>query len=251
MKRSTDGGVTWSRPTKLPFEGFAILPGDSAIQLDGGRVLVPVWKYFNGAKSSSSFCFYSDDRGMTWEKSNEITAPKGSSGRRADPAAEEPKIVELTDGRLKMFLRTYLGSFFVSYSEDQGATWSDPVDSGIVAPGSMPTIKRLPTGDLLLIYNWGKPETIVGPWPRSHLASAISQDDGKNFSFWRLLDGGADFDGKITMANFTVCGGNVVVTYSKSLTKKNAYNWRQQVIPIQWFYEGDKTKVYGEKHLRK
>ena len=44
-------------------------------------------------------------------------------------------------------------------------------------------------------------------------------------------------------------GGNAVITYSKSPTKKNHYSWRLQVIPLAWFYEGDTSKVYGEKFL--
>ena len=44
-------------------------------------------------------------------------------------------------------------------------------------------------------------------------------------------------------------GVKLVITYSKSLTKKNAYNWRLQVIPLQWFYEGDRGQVYGEQYL--
>ncbi|MBN2294839.1 MAG: exo-alpha-sialidase [Pirellulales bacterium] len=251
VKRSTDGGVTWSRPKKMPFDGFSIMPSDCAVQISGGRVLLPVWRYQKGAKSSSSFCFYSDDRGKTWKRSNEITAPKGSSGGRVDPAAEEPKIVELKDGRLKMFLRTYLGSFYVSYSKDKGATWSDPVDSGIAAPGSMPTVKRMPTGDLLLIYNWGAPEKIVGVWPRSHIKTAVSTDDGKTWTSLRLLDGGDDFQGKMTMANVSFCNGNAVITYSCSPTKKNTYDWRLQVVPINWFYGGDMSVKFGEAYHNK
>ena len=40
-----------------------------------------------------------------------------------------------------------------------------------------------------------------------------------------------------------------MVTYSKSMTKKNAYNWRLQVLPLAWFYEGDREQVHGESHL--
>ena len=45
------------------------------------------------------------------------------------------------------------------------------------------------------------------------------------------------------------CDGNAVITYSKSMNMRNEYNWRLQVIPIKWFYEGDTQQVYGEKYL--
>ena len=54
----------------------------------------------------------------------------------------------------------------------------------------------------------------------------------------------------MTMANVAFCDGNAVVTYSKSQTKKNAYAWCLQVIPLKWFYEGDTSVVYGEPYVK-
>ncbi len=51
------------------------------------------------------------------------------------------------------------------------------------------------------------------------------------------------------MANVTFVGDRAVITYSKSSSKKNHYSWQLQVIPLKWFYEGDRSKVYGEKYL--
>jgi hypothetical protein len=97
-----------------------------------------------------------------------------------------------------------------------------------------------------LIWNWGEEEKINGFWPRNRISSAVSTDDGKTWTSLRHLDGAEDFPGKITMANVEFSDGNAVLTYSKSMTGKNAYSWRLQVIPIQWFYEGDKSVVYGD-----
>ncbi len=245
MRRSEDNGKTWSEPTPLPYKGYGGLASDRAFLTSKGRILLPVWNSMDGLKSTYVYCLYSDDRGKSWKETVPMTTPKGSTGRTTDPAAEEPTIVELHDGRLMMFMRTYLKSIYVSYSEDGGLTWSTPCDSGIPAAGAMPTIRRMPNGDLLLIWNWAPTEKIDGPWPRNRISSAVSTDDGKTWTSLRHLDGSEDFEGKITMANVTFVGDNAVITYSKSMSKKNAYNWRLQVIPIAWFYEGDKSVTYG------
>ncbi|MBN2311450.1 MAG: exo-alpha-sialidase [Candidatus Hydrogenedentes bacterium] len=250
VKRSTDGGVTWGPLERLHYEGYGCVGNDRAIQLRSGRVLLPCWVSMDGLGSSQVWVFYSDDHGRTWQRSPIVSTPPGSTGRKTDPAAEEPMIIELTDGRLMMIMRTYLKSIYRCYSSDGGATWTEPETSGIPSPGSMATIRRLPNGDILLIWNWAPLEAISGPWPRNFLTSAISTDDGRNFTSVRHLDGAADFEGKITMANVTFAGDDrVVITYSKSMSKKNAYNWQLQVIPLQWFYEGDMSQEYGERYV--
>ncbi len=250
VKRSTDGAATWGELSRLPFEGYGALGSDRAIQISTGRVLVPAWFSMDKLGSSHTCVMYSDDRGATWARSPIVSTPKGSTGRKTDPAAEEPMIIELKDGRLMMIMRTYLKSIYASYSSDGGATWTAPASSGIPSPGSMATVKRLPNGDILLVWNWAPLDKIGGPWPRNHISTAISKDDGKNFSSVRHLDGADDFEGKITMANVVFSDDDkVVITYSKSMTKKNAYAWRLQVIPLAWFYEGDMTQVYGESYL--
>lgn len=251
MKRSTDNGRTWSQLERLPYRGYGNLSNDRALLLSTGRILLPCWLSLDKLASAHAYCLYSDDEGRSWKQTALISAPKGSTGRKTDPAAEEPMVVELKDGRLMMVLRVYLKSIYVSYSDDKGATWSPPRSSGIPAPGSMTTITRMPDGNILLIWNWARPETIDGPFPRDHITAAVSKDEGKTFSYVRHLDGGPDFKGKITMANVTFCQGNAVITYSRSMSMKNTYDWRLQVIPLAWFYEGDTRQVYGENCLPK
>jgi len=249
VKRSTDNAKTWGKPERLPYEGYGGMANDRALLLSTGRILLPCWVSLDQLASDHAYCFYSDDRGRTWKKTALISAPKGSTGRPTDPAAEEPMVIELKDGRLMMVLRVYLKSIYASYSDDKGATWTPPASSGIPGPGSMTTISRMPDGKILLIWNWAPEEKISGPFPRNFFTAAVSTDEGKNFTSVRHLDGGPDFPGKITMANVAFCGGNAVIAYSKSMTMKNAYHWRLQVIPIQWFYEGDAQQVYGQKYL--
>ncbi|MGC9316926.1 MAG: exo-alpha-sialidase [Armatimonadota bacterium] len=249
VKRSADNGRTWGELQRLPYEGYGGLANDRALQLSSGRIVAPCWVSTDALESTHAYCMWSDDAGRTWHRSGLITTPEGSTGRKTDPAAEEPMIVELQDGRLMMFMRTYLGSIYRSFSEDGGETWSEPESSGIPSPGAMPTIKRMPTGDVLLIWNWAPVEQIEGPWPRSVISAAVSRDDGRNFTHLRHLDGAEDFGGKITMANVTFWRDRAIVTYSKSFSRKNAYNWRLQVLPLEWFYEGDASVTYGESYL--
>jgi len=249
VKRSSDGGKTWGPLQRLPYDGYGGVGCDRAIQISTGRVLLPCWVSLDELKSSHAWVFYSDDRGRVWRRTDLISVPKGSSGRATDPAAEEPMIVELRDGRLMMILRTYLTYIYKCHSSDGGATWTPPQNSGIPSPGSMATLKRMPDGNLLLIWNWAPPEKINGPWPRDFLSTAVSTDEGRNFTSVRHLDGQTNFEGKITMANVTFVGDRAVITYSKSPNKKNHYSWQLQVIPLKWFYEGDRTLVYGEKYL--
>lgn len=250
VKRSIDNGKTWDAPVRLPYDGYGGVGSDRALQLSTGRVVVPCWVSHDKLSSSRAYCFYSDDKGKTWQKSNILDTKGKSTGRRTSPAAEEPMIVELRDGRLMMIMRTYLKWIYRSFSKDGGATWSEPESSGIPSPGSMATIKRMPTGDILLIWNWAPMEKITGPWPRVFISSAVSKDDGRSWSSIRHLDGSADFPGKITMANVCFAGKDrAVVTYSKSQTMKNHYDWRLQVLPISWFYQGDTKTVYGEPFL--
>jgi len=103
----------------------------------------------------------------------------------------------------------------------------------------------MPSGGILLIWNWAPEDKIDGPWPRNYISTAVSTDDGKTFSSVHHLDGADDFPGKITMANVSFSGNDAIITYSRSMTQKNAYDWRLQVIPMEWFYEGNRGQVYN------
>lgn len=254
MRRSTDNGLSWSKPQRLPYENYGGVAQDRAMQHSSGRLILPCWVSKDRLGSTHAYTFYSDDNGHIWKKSPLITTPAGSTGRKTDPAAEEPTVIELKDGRLMMFLRCYLKSIYVSYSSDRGESWSEPTSSGIPSPGSMATIKRLPDGKVLLIWNFAPVEYIDGPFPRTQLTAAVSTDDGKNFTHRRALDGDTDFSDrskvpKTTMASVEFSGDRAIIVYSKSLSRKNAYNCRLQVVPFDWFVEGEAEPAYGESYL--
>lgn len=102
---------------------------------------------------------------------------------------QEPGIVELRDGRLMMWHRTDMGSQLLSYSEDGGDTWTDPVPSNIISPLSPAAIKRLPqTGDLILVWNDHSNIDERRRGKRTPLAVAISKDEGKTWINTKFIE---------------------------------------------------------------
>jgi len=97
---------------------------------------------------------------------------------------QEADAVELRDGRLLMFARTYSGYPVFAYSEDKGETWGPPIPrEDIEMPyAGLPTVRRIPsTGDLLFI--WISERSVDKENPKIHrrcaLTAAVSKDEGE------------------------------------------------------------------------
>jgi Neuraminidase (sialidase) len=191
LRYSTDETRTWSEPILCIREsGYFVLNNDRAIQLASGRILLPValHRSENGDFGSRgvAMTFLSGDAGKTWRRGKTIL--ECPTPDRA--GLQEPGVIELKDGRLMMFIRTSLGSQYLSYSTDGGETWSAVQSSSISSPLSPASIKRIPsTGDLLMVWN---DHSAVDPSlekKRTPLTVAISKDDGKTWIHARnLLD---------------------------------------------------------------
>lgn len=114
----------------------------------------------------------STDEGKTWDLHGELKAPKW---------ALECMITELRDGRLWLLTRTGGGFLWESHSSDKGRTWSEAKASAIANPGSRFFIRRLASGNLLLVNH----HKFTG---RSHLTAQVSTDDGLTWNEGLLLD---------------------------------------------------------------
>ena len=90
------------------------------------------------------FVYRSTDCGTTFER---LGGPKVEKR-----SFDEHMILELSDGRLMMFIRTLYG-IGKSYSYDGGRTWTDAEASGYVGPSTRFHIRRLSSGRILLIYH--------------------------------------------------------------------------------------------------
>ena len=157
LRRSFDEGRTWGEPTDCITDevGYYCLNNDRVIQLKDGRLLfaLALHTWTNGSfdHAGKALVYISDDNGVTWRRGTPVPDVRSSDGRRY--AAQEPGVVELKDGRILMWIRTNGGCQYMCHSADRGETWSEPKPSALVSPLSPASIKRLPTGDLLALWN--------------------------------------------------------------------------------------------------
>lgn len=152
--RSDDDGQTFSKPVDIsatferfkrdyPWRVIATGPGHG-IQLQSGRLLVPVWLSDgtggHAHRPSIVSVIYSDDHGRTWE--------------RGDIAAEHPYLqnpsetlaIELTDGRVMLNIRHELPAHrrAIVYSADGAHSWTTPLlHPQLVEPVCMGSTIRL------------------------------------------------------------------------------------------------------------
>lgn len=192
MRISKDEGQTWSEPTLCVSDrvGYFVLNNDRVIQLDNGRLLMPVALHktpdTEWSNAATIWNYYSDDQGKTWTPSEEVANPDSVM-------LQEPGVVPLDDGRIMMFIRNDSGVQYLSYSSDQGETWSPAEPSEIKSPVSPASVRRIPTtGDLLMAWNnnGGEDEAIAGK--RTPFTVAISKDEGKTWEHTRTVEGDPD-----------------------------------------------------------
>lgn len=148
--------------------------------LSTGEWLFPiaVWRsrLFVGTPSKSSpsgaFVYKTIDNGVSFERLGGADV----KGR----AFDEHMVVEGDDGVLAMYVRTSYG-IGVSYSYDKGYTWTDGRESGIYGPSSRFCIRKLNTGELLLVYNKDSAY-------RRNLSAMLSVDGGATFKYCLTID---------------------------------------------------------------
>jgi predicted neuraminidase len=131
----------------------------------------PIHDWFAGPKQLQGVGI-STDQGKSWTLHGSLKAPHW---------ALENMIVELRDGRLWMLIRTGSGVLWQSHSADRGRTWTAATATTIANPGSRFFIRRLASGNLLLVNHY----KFKG---RSHLTAQLSADDGQTWNEGLLLD---------------------------------------------------------------
>jgi len=238
MRVSTDEAKTWSAP-RLCIDpvGYNVLNNDRVVQLDSGRLVLPVSRHGGpGQKWSAAgeiSCWLSDDRGKTWRQSRTVLN-KRTERRRV--VLQEPGVVALTDGRLMMFMRTTMGSQYLSYSSDRGGTWTPAKPSAIRSPCSPASIERIPTtGDLLLVWNDHSKIAPALRGKRTPFTVAISSDEGKTWRNVRTIED--DPGGWYCYTAVQFVSGRVLLGHCAGQRKTGGLNVTQITsFPVAWLY---------------
>lgn len=204
----------------------------------------PVHDWFAGPKQLQGVGI-STDEGKTWKLHGALKAPEW---------ALECMITELKDGRLWLLTRTGGGFLWESHSSDKDRTWTEAKASTIPNPGSRFFIRRLASGNLLLVNHHG----FTGK-TRSHLTAQISTDDGQTWNeglqlderkgvsypdgvqdreglIWITYDRDRQGEGEILLAKFreadVLAGKNAsgAVSLKQTISKLE----KPQVVPAKW-----------------
>ncbi len=249
---SSDECTTFSEPVAIWSRSSNLCGSMNDLrQLSTGRIVIPTCHmegtalqeegegYLAPTNTSVAGTFYSDDNGRTWHGcDNYVYLPMRG--------CMEPKIEELKDGRVMMLMRTQLGSLFQSFSDDGGASWSQPQTSGLHAPESCPLLMRIPqTDDLLLIYNDSTYDPKFDHYGvRSPLTMAVSSDSGVNWAIRKNIETAPEWEFTNPAAIITR-DNNVVVAYEASQYAslehpgqlgRTQMHLKLAIIDIDWLY---------------
>lgn len=201
----------WSEPVRIA-NGVMM---NKPIVLSDGDWLFPtaLWsKEIGGVRAGEELqheCFsnatISSDGGKTFYLQGGADIPERSF--------DEHHIVELKDGRLWCLTRTQYG-IGESFSSDKGKTWSNGAKTSLGGPDSRFFIRRLDSGNLLLVNHVvDKKERRI----RKDLTAWVSKDDGATW------DGGLLLDERSNVSYPDGCqdkDGNIYIIYDHERYKK-------------------------------
>jgi sialidase-1 len=195
VMKSRDEGVTWTAPVeitsqvKLPDMGFYAVGPGIGVQLKSGRIVMPsFYRPFSPETatrreiqfSSRSHVVYSDDQGTSWKV-----------GGIAPPGTNECQLVQLSDGRLMLNMRSFhrLNQRAVAISDDDGISWKQfHHDEELIEPTCQASIITASDGKagkkpLLLFANPASKR-------RENMTVRLSEDEGESWPYASVLHPG-------------------------------------------------------------
>lgn len=206
--KSTDDGKTWTEAKDITyvFDQFkpeydwkVLAPGPGhAIQMQNGRLLVPVWlsdpdrlvpKRSHGPSCVATI--YSDDLGETWKRGDIVA---NNSPELKSP--NESMVVQLDDGRIMINMRNPSPQKLksISYSPDGISNWTKPVfDEELFEPVCMASLIKAPlkknaSKSVLLFTNPDSKD--IPKHPRKNLTVKLSYDQGESWPVKKVIEPG-------------------------------------------------------------
>ena len=172
---SKDGGKTWSKREQLPDSIYG--PIKNKPVLVGNRLISPTSDERNGWRI---YFELSDDMGKTWHRTAFVEADAGVK-------AIQPTIILLPDGRLQALCRTRSRHIGVTYSSDNGETWSKLQLIDTPNNNSGIDAVTLQDGSFAMICNDWPIEPTKEKGARTPL-SILRSTDGIHWNHWITLE---------------------------------------------------------------
>jgi predicted neuraminidase len=173
VRTSSDAGLTWSNPRKLP-AGILGPIKNKPVELANGTIVSPSSTESGDTPPKWRVNFErSSDRGATWSSA----APPPDT---AAVNAIQPTIFVQPDGKLQALVRTQSSRIFETSSADGGATWSALTPTDLPNPNSGIDGVMLRDGRQLLVFNRSETD-------RTPLNVAVSAD-GKSWQDLLVLE---------------------------------------------------------------
>lgn len=210
---STDGGKTWSKPTKLqtsPFANLGTLTATPPIPLTDGGLGLAVYHDLIAENGE-------------WLRLSPTGQLLGKVRITHSRPTLQPAIVVLDEQRALAFLRDAgpaPGQVQVSSTRDAGLTWHEEGTLPVPNPDSPVAALRLTSGRLLLASNPQNGREALQLW--------ISADEGKTWQASRTIESAADGGAEFTAPSLLLGRDGRIHL---------AYTWRRQGIKHASFSE--------------
>ncbi len=165
LKTSSDGGVTWSTPVRLP-DGVIGPVKNKPVEFENGDILCP------SSTEDHGWCVWFErtcDRGVTWERIGPLNDTAGIE-------AIQPSILWRSANWLQAVGRTKQDRMFSIESTDGGTTWTEMRLLDFWCANSGVDGVALRDGRLLVVYNHARSSPENWSVGREMLNVAVSAD---------------------------------------------------------------------------